>query len=132
MRHPVAVAVPVTAGLLLLGAPFLGVKLGSPWATVLPEDAESRVGWEIVARQFGPGELAQVIAVTTSDTSVLSPENIAATHEYVQRMQADPRVRRVDSILVCRPGCNIGAVPIPVLSATTGGHRRATGGTRVG
>jgi RND superfamily putative drug exporter len=99
MRHPVAVAVPVTAGLLLLGAPFLGVKLGSPWATVLPEDAESRVGWEIVARQFGPGELAQVIAVTTSDTSVLSPENIAATHEFVQRMQADPRVRRVDSIL---------------------------------
>lgn len=99
MRHPVAVAVPVTVGLLLLGAPFLDVKLGSPWASVLPEDAESRVGWDLVAQQFGPGELAQVIAVTTSDTSVLSPENIAAAHEFVQRMEADPRVRRVDSIL---------------------------------
>ena len=99
MRHPVAVAVPVTAGLLLLGAPFLDVKLGSPWASVLPEDAESRVGWDLMARQFGPGELAQVIAVTTSETSVLSPENIAAAYEFVQRMEADPRVRRVDSIL---------------------------------
>lgn len=99
MRHPVAVAVPVTAGLLLLGAPFLGVKLGSPWATVLPEDAESRVGWDIVAQQFGPGELAQIIVVNTSETSTLSPDNIAAIHEFVQRMEADPRVRRVDSIL---------------------------------
>ena len=99
MRHPVAVAVPVTVGLLLLGAPFFSVKLGSPWASVLPEDAESRVGWNLVAQQFGPGELAQVIVVTTSETSTLSPENIAAAHEFVQRMEADPRVRRVDSIV---------------------------------
>jgi RND superfamily putative drug exporter len=73
--------------------------LGSPWATILPENAESRVGWELVAEQFGPGELAQVIVVNTSDTSTLSPDNIAAAHEFVQRMEDDPRVRRVDSIL---------------------------------
>ena len=99
MRHPVAVAAPVTAGLLVLGAPFLDVHLGSPWVTILPEDAESRIGWDLVSQQFGPGELAQVIVVNTSDTSTLSPDNIAAAHEFVQRVEADPRVRRVDSIL---------------------------------
>jgi RND superfamily putative drug exporter len=99
MRHPVAVAVPVIVGLLLLGAPFLNVRLGSPWASILPEESEARVGWDLVAEEFGAGELAQVIAVTTSPTSALSPENIGAAYDFVERLKADPRVARVDSIV---------------------------------
>ncbi|HAL48669.1 MAG TPA: MMPL family transporter [Dehalococcoidia bacterium] len=99
MRHPVAVAVPVTVGLLLLGAPFLNVRLGSPWASILPEESEARVGWDLVAEEFGAGELAQVIAVTTSPTSALSPENVGAAYDFVERVKADPRVARVDSIV---------------------------------
>ncbi|MCE2457909.1 MAG: MMPL family transporter [Dehalococcoidia bacterium] len=98
MRHSIAVIIPTTALLVLLGLPFLNVNLGSPWASILPEEAESRQGQELVNERFGPGELAQVILVETSPTSTLSPQNIAATLEFVQRMQNDSRVVRVDSI----------------------------------
>ena len=98
MRHPVAVIIPTTALLVLLGLPFLSVNLGSPWASILPEEAESRQGQELVNERFGPGELAQVILVESSPTSTLSPQNIAANLEFVERMENDPRVVRVDSI----------------------------------
>lgn len=98
MRHPVAVIIPITALLVLLGLPFLNVNLGSPWASILPEEAESRQGQELVDERFGPGELAQVILVESSPTSTVSPQNIAANLEFVERMENDPRVVRVDSI----------------------------------
>ena len=98
MRHPVAVIVPTTALLILFGLPFLNVNLGSPWASILPEEAESRQGQELVNERFGPGELAQVVLVETSPTSTVSPQNIAANLEFVERMENDPRVVRVDSI----------------------------------
>ena len=103
MRHPIAVIVPTTALLVLLGLPFLNVNLGSPWASILPEEAESRQGQELVNERFGPGELAQVILVETSPTSTLSPQNIVANLEFVERMENDPRVVRVDSIYGTEP-----------------------------
>ena len=99
MKHPVVIVILVTSVLLLSGVPFLGVKLGSPWASILPEDAESRRGWEVVAEKFGPGELVPIILVSTSETSVLSPENTGAAYDFAQRISRDPRVTRVDSIV---------------------------------
>ena len=104
MKHPVAVVVPVTAGLLLLGAPFLGVKLGSPWASILPEDAESRQGWDLVAEEFGPGELAPIVLISTSETGVLTPENTGAAYDFARRTSEDSRVARVDSIVSLEEG----------------------------
>ena len=103
MRHPIAVIIPTTAFLVLLGLPFLNVNLGSPWASILPEEAESRQGQELVNERFGPGELSQVILVETSPISTLSPQNIAANLEFVERMESDPRVVRVDSIFSTEP-----------------------------
>ena len=99
MRHPFAVIVPVVAVLLLLGAPFLDVKLGASWSSMLPEGAESRQGDEIVAERFGPSELAHIVLVETSPTSTLSPQNVAANLAFIARMNADPRVARVESAL---------------------------------
>ena len=98
MRHPFAVIVPVVAVLLLLGAPFLSVKLGASGVTMLPESAESRQGDEIVAERFGPSELAHIVLVETSPASTLSPENVAANLAFIARMNADPRVERVESV----------------------------------
>ena len=103
MRHPIAVIIPTTAFLVLLGLPFLNVNLGSPWASILPEEAESRQGQGLVDERFGPGELSQVILVERSPTSTLTPENIAANLEFVERMENDPRVVRVDSIFGAEP-----------------------------
>lgn len=99
MRHPVAIVVPVSAGLLLLGSPFLGVKLGIPWASILPKDAESRQGWEVVADEIGPGELAPIIVVSTSETGVLTTDNTGAAYDFAQGLSSDPRVARVDGIV---------------------------------
>ena len=107
MMHPLAVIVPVVAALLLLGAPFFGVKLGSPWASILPEHVESRQGLEMVADQMGPGELAPIALVSTSETDVLSPENIRSAYDFVNRMSDDPRVSRVDSIFSADPGLTL-------------------------
>ena len=99
MRHPLLVIVPVITGLLVLGLPFFDVKPGTPWASVLPDDAEARRGWQVAAEAFGPGELAPIVLVSTSETSVLSPENVGAAYDFARRLEQDPRVVRVDSIV---------------------------------
>ena len=121
MRHPIAVIIPTTAFLVLLGLPFLNVNLGSPWASILPEEAESRQGQELVNERFGQGELSQVILVESSPTSTLSPENIAANLEFVERMENDPRVVRVDSIYSAELPDIVGAglKPAPTVSDET-------------
>lgn len=103
MRHPFAIIVPVIALLLLLGAPFLGVKLGAPWSSILPDEAESKQGDDIIAERFGPGEQAHIVLVQTSPTSTLSPENVAANLAFIARMDADPRVARVESVFGPNP-----------------------------
>ena len=110
MRRPFAVIFPVVAALLLMGAPFLDVRLGLSWSSILPERAESRQGDDLVAERFGPGELSPVILVQTSPTSTLSPENIAASLAFIARMEADPRVARVDSVFAVVPAQMMGAL----------------------
>ena len=53
MRRPVWVLVGVTAGLLVLASPFLGVKWGSVDHKILPPDAPSYVAMEKLATDFG-------------------------------------------------------------------------------
>ncbi|MBI4202580.1 MAG: MMPL family transporter [Chloroflexi bacterium] len=103
MRHPVLVAAPVIALLLLLGAPFLGVKLGTPWATVLPPGTEAREAWEKVEEDFGLGELTPVSVAVLSSDGVLRPEVIGALYDFAHRFAEDPRVQRVESIVTLAP-----------------------------
>jgi len=103
MRHPILVAVPVAAVLLVLGAPFLGVKLGTPWATVLPKGAEARDAWESMERDFGPGELTPITVVVQAPQGVLQPEVIAALYDFAHAQTQDSRVVRVESIVTLDP-----------------------------
>jgi RND superfamily putative drug exporter len=103
MRRPLAVIVPVGAGLLLLGVPFLDVRPGTPWASILPEGAESREGWDVVVRDFGPGELAPIIVISTSAEGVLTSRNIDAAYEFARRLQSEESVVRVSSIVTVSP-----------------------------
>ncbi len=127
MRHPVAVIIPITALLLLLGLPFLNINLGSPWESILPEEAESRQGQELVNERFGPGELAQVVLVESSPTSTLSPQNLAANLAFVERMENDPRVVRVDSIYGVDPqDVGAGFKPAPANTSPASGDETQT------
>ena len=99
MRHPILVAVPIMVGLLLLGTPFLDAKIGAPWASILPEGAESRRGWEVAERELGAGELSPMVIAAQAPGSVLAHDAIAALYDYTRRLEAKPGVRRVESMV---------------------------------
>ncbi len=99
MRRPLLVAVPVMVGLLLLGIPFLSVRIGAPWASILPDDAEARIGWEFAERELGAGELSPIAIVAQRPEGVFTPEAIAALFDYTRSLEAIPGVRSVESIV---------------------------------
>src|SRR6516165_2576588 len=56
MRRPVPIAAAIVAVLLILGAPFLGVRFGEPDARVLPASASTRATSDILTADFTSGE----------------------------------------------------------------------------
>ena len=128
MRHPVLVAVPVMAALLLLGTPFLDARIGASWASVLPEDAEARLGWEVVERELSPGELAPAAIVAQAPGSVLAPEAIATLYDYTRRLQAKPGVRLVESIVTLETDPPLALEQYQAMySAPDASHHRSSG-----
>lgn len=92
MRKPISIGLAVTALLLLLGAPFLGVNLGFPDERTLPESMNSRQVTEIVARDFGESDQHTLVAVLPD--SAYS----AAGLDTIARVMSDlDNVRRVDT-----------------------------------
>ena len=114
MDHPILVAVPLLAFLILLGTPFLGVKLGAPWASMLPPDAQARQGWEVVAEEIGKGELAPILVVVrekgqdgSNPRGIFSNLSIEILYELTHNITNDSRVERVESLLNFPPGLSL-------------------------
>ncbi len=104
MRHPVLVSAPIVVGLLVLGLPFLDVKLGAPWASILPRESEARRGWDSLSERFGPGAASPIVAVVTAPVPIgQAPELVGRLYDYARVLQDDPRVERVESIVTVRP-----------------------------
>ncbi|GAA2107199.1 MMPL family transporter [Kitasatospora saccharophila] len=93
MARPLASGTLVVAVLLLLGAPFLGVRFGLPDERVLPADATSRVVQQQVRDGFGARETdaLQVVATGVTDPG---PADTAA---YAARLSTLPGVFQVDT-----------------------------------
>jgi len=103
MRHPVAVFVPTLGFLLLLGFPFLHVRLNAPDATILPVTVPSRSAFELLDSKFGAGRFAPLsIAIRTTGPAT-SAVNVDALFDYSRRLAADARIRRVDSYVDVDP-----------------------------
>ena len=107
IRRPLLVMVPVIVVLLALGIPFLQVKLGIPWASVLPEEAESRQGWEKVSEEFGEGALVPILVAARFEEEVITPDNVAELYRYSQMARELPGVTRVESIVDGGPGWTV-------------------------
>ena len=103
MRHPLWIALPVIILLLLLASPFRAVKIGAPWTSELPRNAEARQGWEKVEKELGPGTLSPVVVVAQVQGGVLRPETVGTLYDFTHKMAADPRVARIDSIVTLSP-----------------------------
>ena len=103
MRHPVAVLVPTLSFLLLLGVPFLHVRFNAPDATILPPSVPSREAYDILAREFGEGEFAPLVLAIRTTGDATTPDNVAKLYDYSRRLEADPRVSRVVSLVDVDP-----------------------------
>ncbi len=106
-RRPLLVMIPVIAALLALGTPFLQVKLGVPWASVLPEEAESRQGWEKVSEELGEGALVPILIAARFDDEVTKADNLATLHAYTQSARVLPGVTRVESLVDIEEGVTL-------------------------
>jgi RND superfamily putative drug exporter len=103
MAHPVRVFVPVLTVLLLLGAPFLSVRLAAPDASILPGNVPSRAAYNLLQEHFDLKGTEPIVIAVKTPGSPLGKANLEALDAYVRRLQADPRVQRVDSIITLDP-----------------------------
>lgn len=103
MRYPVRVFIPVLLLLLGFGAPFLGVRFSAPDASILPSTVPSRQAFDLLAKRFNDRETTPIVLAVQTKGAVFTEQNIRNLYAYVQRIQADPRVYRVDSIVSADP-----------------------------
>lgn len=95
MRHPFPVATAVVVLLLLLGAPFLNLKLGSPDDRMLPESASARQVGDQLRDDFAINE-ASAVTVVIPDVTGLAPE---ALHHYAAQLSGVASVSAVSAPL---------------------------------
>lgn len=90
MRRPLPIATVVTAVLLLLGAPFLGMKLGYLDERVMPGSSEARHVATVIRSDFATGEQDAL--------QVVAPSGMAEPGEYAERISLLGHVARVDTV----------------------------------
>jgi putative drug exporter of the RND superfamily len=103
MRYPMRIFVPTFILLVLLGLPFLGVRFSAPDASILPTDVPSRAAFDLLAQRFNSRETTPILMAVQMKGDVMTTDNIRKLYFYVQRLQADPSVARVDSIVSADP-----------------------------
>ncbi|MFJ7202957.1 MMPL family transporter [Streptomyces sp. NPDC098789] len=102
MRRAPVFAVVTTAGLLLLGLPFLGVKFGTVDDRQLPATAASHVVQQKIRDDFPGGPAAQLVVFAEG------PADASAYGAYRSRLSALPGVVRVDGPVGSGPGGSAG------------------------
>ncbi|HZR44102.1 MAG TPA: MMPL family transporter [Ktedonobacteraceae bacterium] len=103
MRYPLRVFIPVLLLLISFGLPFLGVRFSAPDASILPADVPSREAYDLLAQRFKQNETTPILLAVQTRGNILTSENIRNLYYYVRRIEADPRVARVDSIVSVDP-----------------------------
>jgi RND superfamily putative drug exporter len=103
MRRAIVVFVAVLLVLLALGTPFLSVRLAAPDASILPTKTPSRQAYNLLIQRFDLEESTPVEIAVETPGSPLTPTNLTALDRYVRRLEADPRVRSVQSIVSLDP-----------------------------
>jgi RND superfamily putative drug exporter len=98
MRRPLVVLVPALGFLLVMGAPFLHLRLANGGVDQLPPGLEVRQGYDNLVRSF-PGQDQTVFDVVVSYPSGSSPvtaQRMSDQSDLSRRLAAIPGVLRVD------------------------------------
>ena len=126
MRYPVRVFVSVLLLLIALGLPFLGVRFSAPDASILPSSVPSRAAFDLLNSRFNAQDTTPILIAVQTRGDVLTPGNIRNLYDYVRRIEADPRVARVDSIVSADPAFHARSIRGALCSSTT--HHRSLPG----
>ena len=103
MARPVRVFVPTLAILVVVGLPFLHARFNAPDASILPPSVPSRQAYDLLVREFGPGEFDPLLLAIHTTGPVTTPANIGALYDWSRRLAADPSVVRVEGIVNLDP-----------------------------
>jgi RND superfamily putative drug exporter len=103
MARPVRVFLPTLALLVLVGLPFLHAQFDAPDASILPPGVPSRQAYDLLVREFGPGEFDPLLLAIRTTGPVTAPANIGALYDWSRRLAADPSVVRVEGIVDLDP-----------------------------
>jgi putative drug exporter of the RND superfamily len=136
MRRPVPIATAVVAFLLVLGAPFLGLRLSSPDDRVLPESADVRQVHDVLREEFSSEE-AGALSVVAPDAPNAVPGLRNQVDAYATQLATMPNVARVDAAtgtycgtgLAEQLGCEPGHLVLPPESSPRYARFSADGAT---
>ena len=99
MRRPVLALVPAAGFLLLLGAPFLHLRLANGDVRQLPPRLEARQGYDDLVAHFpGQDQTDFTVVVHYADGSPLTPSRVADQDGLIARLGRIPGVLRVDRV----------------------------------
>jgi RND superfamily putative drug exporter len=100
MKRPVAVLVPTLLVLLVMGTPFLRLRMTAADVRVLGLEVEARQGYEILKRDFPDfGSTRIIVGVEFPTAPALTADRIGALYDLGQRIAAMPHVTKVESIV---------------------------------
>lgn len=126
MRRPLWVLLPTLAMLLVLGRPFLDLKLAIPDMNVLPASTETRRGNALMSEHFAERAATRVVMVARFPGAPLARrERVIALRELSARVATIPGVDRVESLVDLDPSLDAEAVADVVMDPAqrTEGHQ---------
>ena len=100
MGHPWRTLLPVVAFLLVLGSPFLNIRIGLSGTDTLPPDSESRRGQDILDDQFPQSSAyPMVVVLDYAKGSPLTEERIGEMYDLSRWLESRPHVKEVESVV---------------------------------
>jgi RND superfamily putative drug exporter len=104
MRRPLVVLVPVVAFILVLGSPFLHLRLANNDVTSLPKRDESRAAFDRLVSEFPGGNQTHIsVVVEYQSGDPLEFARIPSLVDYAKKVAALPNVDKVTSPVTVAP-----------------------------
>ena len=99
MRRPVLVLIPTVGFLVIVGTPFLSLRLANGDVQMLPSRLEARQGWDRFQADFpGQDQTTFYVVVNYPDGSPLTRQRIADQYALDRQIASIPGVLRTSSI----------------------------------
>lgn len=104
VAHPIKFFMAILLLLLILGAPFFYVKLGISDYKILPENMQSRQVFDLFEQKFAEEEMTPIyVMIKSTRNNILSRGNISQIYNFVTKLEKNPKVERISSIVTTTP-----------------------------